>query len=116
MCLLLLCADLTVLQATVQRKRESMELFNSSKNLRGEEQDSSVAKLLRERNTIAASMRSINEVINQAFETRNTLTAQRSTLAGANTGLGGITSKSLILLYSLSHILTTGCSECAYFQ
>jgi hypothetical protein len=49
--------------STVQRKRESMELFQSSKNLHVDEQDSSVAKLLRERSSIAQSMKSINEVI-----------------------------------------------------
>ena len=49
--------------STVTRKRESMELFQSSKNLHGDDQDSSVAKILRERSTIAASMKSINDVI-----------------------------------------------------
>ena len=50
-------------QSTVSRKRESMELFETSKNLHGDDKDSSVAKILRERSTIAASMRSINDVI-----------------------------------------------------
>lgn len=40
-----------------------MELFQSSKNMHKDDQDSSVAKLLRERNSIAASMKSINDVI-----------------------------------------------------
>jgi hypothetical protein len=47
----------------VQRKRESIELMNSSKGSKSAEKDSSVAKLLREKLSIAASMRSINEVI-----------------------------------------------------
>ena len=40
-----------------------MELFQSSKKMHENQEDSSVAKLLRERNTIAASMKSINDVI-----------------------------------------------------
>ena len=47
----------------VTRKRESMELFKSSKKGNSNEQDSSVQKLLKERNSIAASMKSINDVI-----------------------------------------------------
>ena len=50
-------------KATVQRKRESMELMQSSKNLHKDEQDSSVSKLLKEKSSIAASMKSINDVI-----------------------------------------------------
>jgi len=76
--------------AAVHRKRESMELFQSSKKLHADQEDSSVAKLLRERNTIAASMKSINDVISQAFETRNSLTLQRNTLGGASSGLTGL--------------------------
>lgn len=105
----------------VSRKRESMNLFKGS-NKRGseKEQDHAVQKLLKERNSIAASMRSINDVIrwicftnlwnqvsiklnaiiflitfhnfSQAFETRNTLGSQRSSLTGANSGLAGIAS------------------------
>ena len=41
--------------ATVQRKRESMELFQSSNSLHKSEQDSSVAKLLRERSRYVCS-------------------------------------------------------------
>jgi hypothetical protein len=40
-----------------------MELFQSSKKLHAEEHDSSVAKLLRERSSIAASLRSVNDII-----------------------------------------------------
>ena len=53
----------SIFQSTVSRKRESMELFETSKSLHGDDKDSSVAKILRERSTIAASMRSINDVI-----------------------------------------------------
>jgi hypothetical protein len=48
----------------VQRKRDSMELLQSSRNTRKDDgQDSSIAKLLREKTSIAASMKSINDVI-----------------------------------------------------
>ena len=48
----------------VNRKRESMELFASTKKVASEgKEDSSVAKLLKERSSIAASMKSINDVI-----------------------------------------------------
>ena len=40
-----------------------MELFKTSKKGGTDEQDSSVAKLLKERSSIAASMKSINDVI-----------------------------------------------------
>ena len=51
----------------VNRKRESMELFASTKKVASEgKEDSSVAKLLKERSSIAASMKSINDVIRYA--------------------------------------------------
>lgn len=76
--------------STVQRKRESMELFQTSKNLHQNEKDSSIAKLLRERSSIAASMKSINDVLSQAFETKSNLANQRSTLLGSSIGLNNI--------------------------
>lgn len=76
--------------ATVQRKRESMELMQSSQSLRNEHPDSSVAKLLREKLSIAASMRSINEVISQAWEAKSSLTSQRASLTNATGGLSSI--------------------------
>lgn len=76
--------------ATVHRKRESMELFQSSKNLNINEQDSSVAKLLRERSSIQASMKSINDVISQAFDAKAALLGQRNTLTGTAGGLTGL--------------------------
>lgn len=58
-----------MLQATVQRKRDSMELMQSSRNARKDDnQDSSISKLLREKTSIAASMKSINDVIRYARE------------------------------------------------
>lgn len=67
-----------------------MELMQSSRSLRGEQSDSSVAKLLKEKLSIAASMRSINEVISQAFETKNTLSNQRGSLTNSSGGLGSL--------------------------
>ncbi len=40
-----------------------MELMNNSRKLSPEEKDSSMSKLLKEKMSIAASMRSINEVL-----------------------------------------------------
>lgn len=77
--------------ATVQRKRESMELMQSSKNLHKDEQDSSVSKLLKEKSSIAASMKSINDVISQAFDTKNALVNQRNSLLGSSGGLSNLT-------------------------
>lgn len=47
----------------MQRKRESMELMQSSRNLHKDDQESSMAKLARENSTIADSMRNINNLI-----------------------------------------------------
>lgn len=77
----------------VARKRESMELFNSSKKMHADDNDSSVAKLLRERNSIAASLRSVNDIISEAWETRSSLSSQRSTLLGASGGLAGLSAR-----------------------
>mmetsp|Transcript_14734 Transcript_14734/g.24432 ORF Transcript_14734/g.24432 Transcript_14734/m.24432 type:complete len:235 (+) Transcript_14734:74-778(+) len=78
--------------ATVQRKRESMELMqSSSRAAHGDGQDSSISKLLREKTSIAASMKSINDVISQAFETKTALSSQRSSLAGSSGGLASLT-------------------------
>lgn len=79
--------------STVQRKRESVELFMNSSSAgkdSNDQGDSSMAKLLRERNSIAASMKSINDVISQAFETKNALLGQRNTLSGSNSGLNNL--------------------------
>jgi hypothetical protein len=87
--------------ATVHRKKESMDLFANSNRLRNSGDgtgDSSnngggaTAKLLRERSSLAASMRSINDVISQAFEAKDSLLGQRTTLGGASSGLSSLTS------------------------
>eukprot|EP00388_Colpodella_angusta_P043274 GDKK01058989.1.p1 GENE.GDKK01058989.1~~GDKK01058989.1.p1 ORF type:complete len:156 (-),score=13.17 GDKK01058989.1:253-720(-) len=80
--------------ATVQRKRDSMELMQqSSRNQHNSDgaQDSSFSKLLREKTSIAASMKSINDVISQAFETKSSLVGQRSSLVGSSGGLSSLT-------------------------
>lgn len=51
------------MQLAVYRKRESMELFQSSKKMHADQHDSSVEKLLKERSSVAASLKSINDVI-----------------------------------------------------
>ena len=50
-----------------------------------------MSKLLKEKMSIAASMRSINEVLSQAFETKGSLLSQRNSLSNASGGLGNIT-------------------------
>jgi len=69
-----------------------MELMQSTKKTSSDGKDSSMTKLLREKMSIAASMKSINEVISQAFETKNSLVAQKGTLGNATSGLGGLSS------------------------
>ena len=64
--MLMIFSNFLNMKSTVSRKRESMELFETSKNLHGDDKDSSVSKILKERSTIAASMRSINDVIRYA--------------------------------------------------
>jgi hypothetical protein len=82
-----------------------MELFQSSKKMHAEEHDSSVAKLLRERSSIAASLKSVNDLIrwvpvltqpslmmfsSEAFDTRGNLSSQRDSLTGASGSLSGL--------------------------
>lgn len=109
--LLFLLSNLSY-QATVQRKRESMELMQSSRNLHKDDQESSMAKLARENSTIADSMRNINNLIrwvllylifnicwsnnivfncSQAFETKSALQNQRATLGGSSGTLNNVT-------------------------
>lgn len=84
---------------TVNRKRESMDLFASSKKFNSSGNancaegggDSATDMLLRERSSIVQSMRSINEVIAQAFDAKTGLLGQRGSLGGASMGLAGIT-------------------------
>ncbi len=80
---------------TIQRKKESLELFKSSKLSRSDAEDSAVSRLLRERNSIAASMRSINDMISQAFSARDALGSQRAALGNATSGLSNISCKYL---------------------
>lgn len=77
---------------TIQRKKESLELFKSSKLNTNKSEDSAVSKLLRERNSIAASMKSINDMISLAFNAKESLSSQRNSLGGASSGLANISS------------------------
>jgi len=72
------------ISSSIQRKKESIELMQSTKKNGSDEKESSMTKLLREKMGIAASMKSINEVISQAFETKNALTNQRGTLSNSS--------------------------------
>ena len=76
--------------ATVQIKKESIQLFESHKNTSSSESGSSLSNLLNEKSSIVQSMKSINEVIQQAFEARSSLSSQRSSLTRAGGGLGSI--------------------------
>ena len=112
-----------------------MELFKTSRKGGLGEQDPSILKLQKERSSLAASMKSINDVIrlvrfykiysiilsnamrlvviyasllfSQAFETRNALTSQRTTLSGVTGGLHGLSGAILhrFRLYRLSSII-----------
>jgi hypothetical protein len=51
---------------------------------------SATDKLLRERSSIAGSLKGVNEVIAQAYEAKDTLFSQRGVLGGASQGLLGM--------------------------
>ena len=55
--------------------------------------DNLMAKLLREKGSLNTSLQSINEVINQAFEAKNSLLNQRGILQGSASGLTGLVCK-----------------------
>eukprot|EP01031_Cornospumella_fuschlensis_P030315 gene30315-36629_t len=83
--------------ATVQRKRDSLNLLHTSSrsnnhasHTSSHPQDSSMSKLLKEKLSIGNSMRSIHEVLSQAFETKQSLAAQRNSLQSASQGVGGL--------------------------
>lgn len=82
-------------QVALQRKRESAELLKSgagrgvTKKL-GEWGNPQMDQLLRERNAIHSSLRSVGSILSQAIETKDGLRAQRQGLSGANTGLAGL--------------------------
>lgn len=110
------------MQSSVKQRRDSVDLFQTAgKGPRGEGEDSLMAKLLREKGGLQSSLRSINEVISfatslltrfyfilflytslicvhtmcrsQAFETRNSLASQRSSLQGSSGGITGLVCK-----------------------
>lgn len=80
----------------INNKRQRAELFGTSN---GEQsvigsassgEDSAVNRLLRERSGIANSMRSVNEVIAQAFDAKGHLLGQRSMLGSTTLSLTGL--------------------------
>jgi hypothetical protein len=85
-----------------------MELFQNSRSLQNES-NSSTSRLLDERNSIMASIKSVNGVfrftlmsslcrtnfielciVREALEVKNSLSNQRSILTGASSGLSGL--------------------------
>ena len=78
--------------STLRGKRESAALFQGSSRSGAapDESDSHTEKLLRERSGIANSMKSVDEVIAQAFDAKSSLLGQRSTIGGASTGLASM--------------------------
>jgi Golgi SNAP receptor complex protein 1 len=84
-------------QAALQRKRESAELLKGARGPKregagsgGEWGNPQMDQLLRERNAIHSSIRSVGNILSQAMETKEGLRGQRHSLTGANTGLAGI--------------------------
>ncbi len=54
-------------------------------------------QLLRERNAIHSSLRSVGNILGQAMETKDGLRTQRHSLQGANTTLSGLSSESVFV-------------------
>lgn len=88
--------------ATVQRKKESINMNGSKRNSssfssninssnQNDSDSSSVSRLFKERFSISASMKNINDVLNQAFEAKNMLASQRNTLNNSNSSLSTLT-------------------------
>lgn len=82
------------ISTALRRKRESMKLFEATEKLQdGADEDSATARLLKERNTIANSMRSIGDVISEANEARSFLKNQRGLLDGGFGQLSGMNTR-----------------------
>jgi len=87
-------------QVALQRKRESAELLKGGAGRGGgpgakkggEWGNPQMDQLLRERNAIHSSLRSVGSILSQAMETKDGLRTQRQGLSGANTGLAGLAS------------------------
>ena len=82
------------ISTALRRKRERMKLFEATGKMQeGGDEDSATAKLLKERNTIANSMRSIGDVISEANEARFFLKNQRSLLDSGFGQLSGMNTR-----------------------
>eukprot|EP00591_Stephanopyxis_turris_P011503 CAMPEP_0195529976 /NCGR_PEP_ID=MMETSP0794_2-20130614/32662_1 /TAXON_ID=515487 /ORGANISM="Stephanopyxis turris, Strain CCMP 815" /LENGTH=265 /DNA_ID=CAMNT_0040661367 /DNA_START=348 /DNA_END=1145 /DNA_ORIENTATION=+ len=79
-------SDFGKVRITMNRKRETMELFNSRSHktdlMGGDDQNSDMQNLLRERNAIENSMNSAASIIGQAGEIHSDLRNQRASLTG----------------------------------
>ena len=77
-------ADFNKTLASVQRRREAMELFRGSNNNSNKKDgsDPAMEQLLRERNAIDNSMKSASSVLNQAASVRTELRSQGASLRG----------------------------------
>lgn len=76
-------ADFNKTSASVQRRREAMELFRGANNASTNEgADPAMEQLLRERNAIDNSMKSASSVLNQAASVRTELRSQGTSLRG----------------------------------
>ena len=80
-------------QGLVRQKRESSNLFSGASRNGTRGDDNLMSKLLREKGSLNTSLQSINEVINQAFDTKNSLLSQRNILQGSASGLTGLVGK-----------------------
>ncbi|KAL3788913.1 hypothetical protein ACHAWO_001544 [Cyclotella atomus] len=76
-------ADFNKTSASVQRRREAMELFRGANTSASSEgADPAMEQLLRERNAIDNSMKSASSVLNQAASVRTELRSQGTSLRG----------------------------------
>ena len=92
-------AEYAKLSSRLQKAKETSDLFQY-KDRQGRSQAvssdgsgegvSATDKLLRERSSIAGSLKGVNEVIAQAYEAKDTLFSQRGVLGGASQGLLGM--------------------------
>jgi Golgi SNAP receptor complex protein 1 len=84
-------ADFNKTSASVQRRREAMELFRGANtNTTSEGGDPAMEQLLRERNAIDNSMKSASSVLNQAAGVRSELRSQGASLRGVTGTMAAI--------------------------
>ena len=92
-------AEYAKLSSRLQRAKETNELFQykdrqgrtqAANSYGPDEGGNATDKLLRERSSIAGSLKGVNEVISQAYEAKDALFNQRGVLSGASQGLLGM--------------------------